>query len=311
MNEDIQPMQPTMTDRILAQAEGQVRRRSNLWRDAWYRLIRNKLAVLGLIMVSFLLFLTIFGPLIAPREERDKFNYGRAQEPPSREFWLGTDFESRDMFNRLIWGARVSVTVGLFTQIIVLLIGVPIGAIAGYFGGRVDNFLMRFVDVMYAFPTLLFVILVMTWLGPKFGRGLFIIFLAIGLVQWVTLSRLVRGQFLSLREKEYVKAARVAGTGGFSLITRHLLPNSLTPIIVAVTFGVPTAIFTEATLSFFGVGISPPTPSWGQMVGQYQIYLRSSPHMAVLPALCIAFTMLGFTFLGDGLRDALDPKMNR
>ena len=166
---------------------------------------------------------------------------------------------------------------------------------------------MRFVDIMYAFPALLFVILIMTWRG----RGLFNIFLAIGLVTWVTLARLVRGQFLSLREKEFVKAARVSGTGGFSLVTRHLLPNALTPIIVAVTFGIPTAIFTEATLSFFGVGISPPTPSWGQMVGQYQVYLRSSPHMAILPAVCIAFTMLGFTFLGDGLRDALDPKMNR
>src|SRR5581483_9446849 len=170
----------------------------------------------------------------------------------------------------------------------------------------IDNLLMRFVDIWYAVPTLLFAILVMVMLG----RGLFNMFLAIGFVQWVTLARLVRGQFLSLREKEFVKAARVAGTGGFSQITRHLLPNALTPIIVAITFGIPQAIFTEATLSFIGIGINPPTPSWGQMVGQYGVYLQSSPHMAIFPSIALALVMLGFTFLGDGLRDALDPLMN-
>ena len=302
-----QPSEVVAGGVLFTDQEAQVRRRSNLWADAFHRLIRNKLAVLGMIMVSFLLFLTIFGPYLPGLKDRDRFNFGHAQEPPSRRFLLGTDLESRDMLTRLIWGARVSITVGLFTQGIILVLGLTVGSIAGYFGGRVDNLLMRFVDIMYAFPTLLFVILIMTWLGP----GLFNIFLAIGLVQWVTLSRLVRGQFLSLKEKEFIKAARVSGTGGFGLITRHLLPNALTPIIVAVTFGIPQAIFTEATLSFFGVGIRPPTPSWGQMVGAYQVYLRSSPHMAVLPAVAIGFTMLAFTFLGDGLRDALDPKMNR
>jgi ABC-type dipeptide/oligopeptide/nickel transport system permease subunit len=211
------------------------------------------------------------------------------------------------MFTRLIYGARVAILVGLCTQGIILVIGITVGAVAGYFGGWVDNLLMRVVDVWYAVPALLFAIMIMVMLG----QGLFNLFLAIGLIQWVTLSRLVRGQFLSLREKEFVKAARVSGTGGFSIVMRHLLPNALTPIIVAVTFGIPLAIFTEATLSFFGVGINPPTPSWGQMVGQYQVYLRSAPHMAIFPALCIAVTMLAFTFLGDGLRDALDPKMNR
>jgi oligopeptide transport system permease protein len=287
--------------------EAQVLRRSNLWVDAFHRLMRNKLAVLGLAMVIILLFLTLFGPYLPGLKDRDKPDFANKQVAPNSEFLLGTDLAGRDMLTRLIWGARVSITVGLFTQIIIVAIGVTIGAVAGYAGGWADNILMRFVDVMYAFPTLLFVILIMTMRG----RGLFNIFLAIGLVGWVTLARLVRAQFLSLREKEFIKAAKVSGTGGFGLITRHLLPNALTPIIVAVTFGIPTAIFTEATLSFFGVGISPPTPSWGQMVGEYQVYLQSSPHMAILPAMCIAFTMLGFTFLGDGLRDALDPKMNR
>jgi len=290
----------------LAGQEAQVRRRSNLWVDAARRLVQNKLGMVGVAMVTFLLLMAIFGPLVAPKE-RDKIYFGHQQEPPSKEFRLGTDFESRDMLTRLIYGARVAVIVGLFTQVIILAVGVTVGAIAGYFGGRVDNILMRFVDVWYAVPALLFAILMMMVLG----RGLWQLFLAIGLVQWVTLSRLVRGQLLSLREKEFVKAARVAGTPGASIILRHLLPNSLTPIIVAITFGIPTAIFTEATLSFFGVGINPPTPSWGQMVGAYQPYLRSAPHMVIFPSLCIAFTMLGFTFFGDGLRDALDPKMNR
>jgi oligopeptide transport system permease protein len=287
-------------------AEAEVRRRSNLWRDAAIRFFQNKLGMVGLFMVVFLVLVAIFGPMFAPKE-RDRIYFGHQQEAPSSEFWAGTDFESRDMFTRLIYGARVALIVGLCTQVIILLIGIPIGAIAGYFGGRVDTILMRVVDIWYAIPALLFAILLMIVLG----RGLWQLFLAIGLVQWVTLSRLVRGNFLSLREKEFVKAARVAGTGNGNIITKHLLPNSMTPIIVAVTFGIPTAIFTEATLSFFGIGINPPTPSWGQMVGQYAAYLRSAPHMAIFPALCIAYTMLGFTFFGDGMRDALDPKMNR
>ncbi len=291
---------------LFAEEEATVRRRSNLWRDAFYRLIRNKLAVVGLFMVAILLFIAAFAPALMPKE-RDKIFYGHQQESPNREFLLGTDFESRDMLSRLIYGARVAVVVGVLTQVIIVLIGVTIGAIAGYFGGRMDNLLMRFVDIWYAVPTLLFAILIMV----KLGRGQTNLVMAIAFVQWVTLCRLVRGQFLSLREKDFLKAARVAGTGGFGLITRHLLPNALTPIIIAVTFGIPQAIFTEATLSFFGVGINPPTPSWGQMVGAYQQYLRSAPHMAVFPAICIAYTMLAFTFLGDGLRDAFDPKMNR
>jgi ABC-type dipeptide/oligopeptide/nickel transport system permease subunit len=301
-----QPSDALATSPALAGQEAEVRRRSNLWLDAARRLAQNKLGMVGAGMVLFLLFVAIFGPYFAPKE-RDRIYFGHQQEAPSREFWLGTDFESRDMLTRLIYGARVAVVVGLFTQFIIVAIGVTVGAIAGYFGGRVDNVLMRFVDVWYAVPALLFAIMLMMVLG----QGLWQLFLAIGLVQWVTLARLTRGNLLSLREKEFVKAARVAGTAGSSVILRHLLPNSMTPIIVAVTFGIPTAIFTEATLSFFGVGINPPTPSWGQMVGAYQPYMRSAPHMVILPALCIAYTMLGFTFFGDGLRDALDPKMNR
>ncbi len=291
---------------LAAQEQELVRRRSNLWRDAFYRLIRNKLAVIGLVLVLALVLVAAFGPMVTPKG-RDTIYYGHQQEPPSSQFWLGTDFESRDMLSRLIYGARVAILVGLCTQVIILLLGITVGAFAGYFGGWVDNALMRVVDVWYAVPTLLFAIMIMVMLG----QGLFNLFLAIGLIQWVTLSRLVRAQLLSLREKEFVKAARVSGSGGMTITVRHLLPNALTPIIIAVTFGIPQAIFTEATLSFFGIGINPPTPSWGQMVGQYQVYLRSAPHMAIFPAVCIAVTMLAFTFFGDGLRDALDPKMNK
>jgi oligopeptide transport system permease protein len=209
------------------------------------------------------------------------------------------------VLSRMIYGARVSMLVGLGAQIIVVLIGVPIGLVSGYVGGRVDLLLTRFVDVMYAFPRLLFVILVMSMLGA----GLMNIFIAIGFTGWVGIARQTRAQVLSIKEKEFVEGARALGSGFWRMMGRHLLPNALTPIVVSVTFGVPEAIFTEAALSFIGVGINPPTPSWGQMVGENQQFLRSYWHLCVFPSIAIAVTMLAFTFFGDGVRDALDPKM--
>ncbi|HTE84367.1 MAG TPA: ABC transporter permease, partial [Dehalococcoidia bacterium] len=185
--------------------------------------------------------------------------------------------------------------------------GISIGALSGFYGGRLDTLVMRFVDVVYTIPSLLLAILLM----ESLGRSLWHLCIAIGIVSWPTIARLVRAQFLSLRERDFVKAARVAGTSDFKIILRHMLPNALTPIIVAVTFAIPQAIFTEAALSFAGIGINPPTPSWGQMVGQYEVYIQSSPWMSVPPAAAIAVTMLAFTFFGDGLRDALDPRMNK
>jgi oligopeptide transport system permease protein len=205
----------------------------------------------------------------------------------------------------MIYGARVSMLVGLGAQVIVVLIGVPIGALSGYVGGRVDLVLTRFVDVMYAFPRLLFVILVMSMLGA----GLTNIFIAIGLTGWVGIARQTRAQVLAIKEKEFVDGARALGAGFGRLLRRHILPNALTPIVVAVTFGIPEAIFTEAALSFIGVGINPPTPSWGQMVGEGQQFIRSYWHLCVFPSIAIAVTMLSFTFFGDGVRDALDPKL--
>jgi oligopeptide transport system permease protein len=277
---------------------------SSLWRDAWRRLIRNKLAVAGGVTVVVLCLLAVFADFIAPRSYT-KADFGRIYEFPSRDFPLGTDQLGRDVLSRMIYGARVSMLVGLGAQIIVVLIGVPIGLVSGYVGGRVDLLLTRFVDVMYAFPRLLFVILVMSMLGA----GLLNIFIAIGLTGWVGIARQTRAQVLSIKEKEFVEGARALGSGFWRIMGRHLLPNALTPIVVSVTFGIPEAIFTEAALSFIGVGINPPTPSWGQMVGENQQFLRSYWHLCVFPSIAIAVTMLAFTFFGDGVRDALDPKM--
>jgi ABC-type dipeptide/oligopeptide/nickel transport system permease subunit len=299
----------TLTD-LGSGGESSARKQASLWGDAWRRLIRNKLAVIGLVIVVSFTVIALLAPVIAPYGESEVIAPEYIGETkgltPSWTFPFGVDLNGRDLFSRMMYGARVSLVVGVLSQIIVLVIGVPIGAIAGYYGGQTDNILMRLVDVVYAIPQLLLVLMIVNWRGP----GLTNIFLAIGLVGWVTITRLVRGQFLSLREQEYVKASKVAGANGLYIIGRHLLPNSLTPIIVALTFGVPTAIFTEAALSFVGVGIRPPQASWGQMVGEGQAFVRSYSHLLLFPTLAIGLTMLGFTFLGDGLRDALDPKGN-
>jgi oligopeptide transport system permease protein len=282
------------------------RKQRSLWGDAWRRLTKNKLAVIGLIIVVTFVVMAILAPVLAPYGQAEVVDHRLARTGPTWAFPLGLDQNGRDIFSRLLYGARISLVVGVLAQALVLLIGIPVGAFAGYHGGRVDNAIMRGVDVVYAIPQLL---LVMIFLGV-FGPGLFNIFIAIGLVGWVTEARLVRGQFLSLREQEYVSAARVAGASNGHIIRKHLLPNSLTPIIVALTFGIPTAIFIEAALSFVGVGILPPQASWGQMVGEASQpgYIQTDPYMLLFPVLAIGMTMLGFTFLGDGLRDALDVR---
>jgi ABC-type dipeptide/oligopeptide/nickel transport system permease subunit len=277
---------------------------SGLWRDAWRRLLRNKLAVVGGVTVVILCLLAIFADFVAPYSYT-KPNFNRLNEFPSKDYPLGTDQLGRDSLSRMIYGARVSMLVGLGAQVIVVLIGVPIGLLSGFLGGRVDVVLTRLVDVMYAFPRLLFVILIMSMLGA----GLTNIFIAIGLTGWVGIARQTRAQVLSIKEKEFVEGARALGAGFLRQLFRHVLPSALTPIVVSVTFGIPEAIFTEAALSFIGVGINPPTPSWGQMVGENQQFLLSYWHLCVFPSIAIAITMLSFTFFGDGVRDALDPKM--
>jgi oligopeptide transport system permease protein len=307
------------TETLRAGAIARPRASTSLWRDGFGRLRKNKLAMVGLVMVLLLIFIALFGPILAPYPYQDQdlvpviANGGRPVPPMTAGHMFGTDQIGRDLLSRLMDGARISMSVAVVVQIVVLLIGVPVGALAGWFGGRLDNFLMRLVDVMYAFPDLLFIILLtVAFRETPFGKamdGLLLVFIAIGLTSWVTVARLVRGQLLALKETEFVEAARAIGVSDRRIVTRHLLPNGLSPIIVAVTLGIPSAILAEATLAYIGIGVQAPRASWGSLVADGQVVLRSSPWLVVFPALCIATGLISFTFLGDGLRDALDPKL--
>ena len=282
-----------------------------LWSDALQRFRRNRLAIAGAVLIAVLVLIAFGSPLLVhlgiiqdPIKQHVEFI---ESSPGQNGFAIGSDELGRDTFARLLFGSRVSLAVGILVQAIILPIGLAIGLAAGYFGGRIDNLLMRFTDIWYAFPDLLFVLVVVSVFGPS----LLTIFGAIALVNWVGLARLVRGQVLSIKEKEFVEAARSSGSSPAKLILKHLLPNSLGPIIVTLTFGIPNAIFLEAVLSFLGVGIQPPTPTWGQMVFDGYEAIYANPTSVVFPALAIGFTLLAFTFVGDGLRDALDPRMRR
>jgi len=284
-----------------------------LWKDAWQRFRRNPIAVIGLFLVVVVTLLAIFARIAFTFHIPVLQDY-LAQDPAHADLgWfspghlLGSDYLGRDILSRLLYGAGISLTIGVLTQVIYLIIGAAVGLTAGYFGGRVDNLLMRFVDVWYAFPDLLFLLVVVS----VFGSSLFVIFIAIGLIYWVDLARLIRGQVLSIKEKEFVEGARAAGSSPMKIILRHLVPNSLGPVIVSLTFGIPRAIFLEATLSFLGAGIVPPTPSWGVMIQQGYDSVFAHPEEVLSPAIAIALTMLSFSFIGDGLRDSLDPRMRR
>jgi oligopeptide transport system permease protein len=277
-----------------------------LWRDALRRLLRNKLAVAGMVVIASILVIAALAdvlPLPDPTYQFPASSYAR----PSLAHPFGTDNVGRDVLSRLVHGARVSLSVALFAQAIILAVGLTIGGLAGFLGGRVDNWLMRFTDVFYAFPDLLFVIIITTALGASLTN----IFLAIGLVNWTDLARLVRGQLLTLRERDFVSAARSLGASAPRIIIQHLLPNAAGPIIVRLTYGIPQAIFTEAVLSFIGLGVRPPQASWGTMIQQGNEAIFSAPHLVLFPGIAIALTMLAFNFLGDGLRDALDPQNTR
>jgi len=279
------------------------RRQRGLWSDAWRRLSANRLAMAGLAYVLLLVLVAIFADLIAPFDPIYVRSH-KAFQPPNELYWWGADDLGRDIFSRMVYGTRISLTVGLVAQMAILAIGIPIGAIAAYAGGRVDNILMRITDVFYAFPDLLFAIIIMVWLGPS----VFNVIVAISIVSWTGMARLVRGQLLSLKEREFVLAARCVGVPPSRILVRHLLPNALGPVIVSVTFGIPGAIFTEAALSFIGIGVKPPAPSWGTMVERGFAAIFAHPYQVAIPCAVIAATMMAFSFLGDGLRDALDPR---
>jgi oligopeptide transport system permease protein len=275
-----------------------------LWRDAAMRFSRNKLSIGSLVLVIFLTFIAIFASVLAPKGY-DNQVYSEAWQFPSSDHVMGTDPFGRDVLVRIIYGARISLTVAAVVNLASLAVGMPIGALAGWFGGAFDYALMRIVDVMSAFPTLLFAILLLSILGS----GMINLFIAMSVTSWIGIARLVRGQVLSLREQDYTMAATSLGATNWHIIRKHMLPNSLTPIIVALTLGIPTAIMTEAGLSFLGIGVNPPTPSWGKMLNEYLPYMQTYGYLSVFPAVMIAITMYAFTLFGDGLRDALDPSL--
>jgi len=297
------------------------RKQRSLWGDALYRLFRNKAAVAGLIVIVSAFLIAILAPLIAPYNPIEIPKNPASQMQPlwtgskytDARYLLGTDFLGRDIVSRLIFASRISMVVGFVPTAIVFGLGVTVGMTAGFFGGWLDQLLMRFTDIIYAFPDFLFLlIIVASFRASPFGKlldGLMLIFVAIAIVGWVGVARLTRGQVLALKEREFVEAARSVGATPRRIMTKHLLPNALAPLIVTAAFAVPNAILGEATLSFLGVGIIPPTPSWGQMINEGFPLFSANPWAVVLPAICISIVMLAFTFVGDGLRDALDPRM--
>jgi oligopeptide transport system permease protein len=311
----------------VAQATPVVRaeKAQGLWTDAVSRLLQNRAATASLLFIGALLLVAAAAPWLAPYAY-DAQHLDRTWQSPSAQHLLGTDAFGRDVLSRLIYGARVSLTVAIIAQVIILVIGVPLGLLAGYFGGWVDNAIMRVVDALFSLPDVLIVIVLMAFIKQGLGQansgplgalggldsatgGLTGVLIGIGLTYWLTVCRVVRAQVLALREHEYIVAARALGAGPTRIIHAHIAPNCLAPVIVAASLGVPAAIMLEAGLSFLGLGISPPMPSWGIMVADGIEALRAYPHAIIAPCAALSLTLLAFNFLGDGLRDALDPLM--
>jgi oligopeptide transport system permease protein len=290
----------------LGPAVTSIRPTTTYGQDAWRRLKKNKLAMAGLYTVVFIIVVAVVGPWVSHVSYSDQ-NLMQTNQPPDAEHWFGTDSLGRDLFIRVLYGARISLAIGIVASLINLTIGVVYGGIAGFLGGRIDRIMMNIVDILYSIPVLLYVILLMVILKP----GLTNIFIALGIAYWLRMARIVRGQILSLKEQEYVLAARTIGAGNWRILFRHLIPNSMGPIIITMTLAIPEAIFTEAFLSFIGLGVAAPMASWGVLASEGVTSLRSYPFQLFFPAMAISITMLAFNFLGDGLRDALDPRMRR
>ncbi len=278
--------------------------------DSIGRLLKNRLALVGVVVIATLVIVAIFAPLISPHDPNAQDCATGALRGPGGGHLLGTDANCRDVLSRLMYGARISLAVGILSQLVIVLIALPIGVAAAMGGRTADNLLMRFTDMVYAFPDLLAIILLREALrGTNVpGGDVTVLIFAISVVGWVTVARVVRAQMLSYKEREFVLAARAMGASGFQIVRTHLLPNVIGPVIVVLTFGVPLAIFAESALSFIGVGVAPPTPTWGRMVDAGYQSIFAVPMLAVYPAIAISLTMMAFTFLGDGLRDALDPR---
>lgn len=277
----------------------------SLYVDAWHRLLKNKAAVTGLVVLLVMAVLVIIGPMLS-HWDHEIPDWDHYSSPPSLEtgHWFGTDALGRDLFVRTLIGGQISLLVGIISTLVSLLIGISYGAVAGYFGGRVDNVMMRIVDAIYAMPFMFFVILLMV----IFGRNIFLIFVAIGAINWLDMARIVRGQTLSLKNKNFVEAARASGAREAQIIRRHIIPNLLGVVIVYVTLTIPQVILVESFLSFLGLGVQEPLTSWGALVNEGAQELETAPWSLLFPATFLAMTLFAFNFLGDGLRDALDPK---
>ena len=279
---------------------------ASLWSDAWRRLRRNRLALAGVIYLTLLVAVALVSLVYTPYR-MSEVGLGIPYTHPNHQFLFGTDSLGRDVLSRLMVGSQVSLVVGVGTQLVVLAVGVPIGLMAGYFRGWFDQVVTFIINLFYGIPDLLVALLLVFLLGPSLTN----IIIAIAVTRWMDMARLVRGQALSLREREFIEAARAAGARPAKILLGHILPNALGPIIVQATFGVPSAILFEAFLSFLGLGVPPPMPSWGSMAAEGIAAIRIAPHIVIAPAIALSLTLMAFNFLGDGLRDALDPRQRR
>ncbi len=275
----------------------------SLWADARRRLLRNRAAVASMIVLGLIALACVFGPLVLPYA-LDEIFWDAILAPPSEAHWLGTDANGRDLLVRILHGGRVSLMVGLVATMVSLVIGVIYGATAGYVGGSADNLMMRFVDTLYSLPFMFFVILLMVF----FGRNIVLIFVAIGAVEWLDMARIVRGQTLSIKRKEYIEAAHASGVSTFNIIRRHVIPNTLGPVVVYMTLTVPKVILLESFLSFLGLGVQEPMTSWGVLISEGASNMENASWMLIYPAIFLALTLFAMNFIGDGIRDALDPR---
>ncbi|MDA7735917.1 ABC transporter permease [Porticoccaceae bacterium] len=279
---------------------------SSLWLDAWIKLGKNRLALSGLVILLFLIVVSLLTPWIAPYSYEEQ-NLMLGATAPSAAHWLGTDIFGRDMLTRIMYGGRVSLMVGFIATAVALVIGILWGAVAGFVGGRLDAVMMRIVDIMYALPFMIFIVLLMV----VFGRNILLLFVAIGAVEWLTMARIVRGQVMTLRKQEFVEAAYSMGLSKWAIIRRHIIPNTLGPVIVYTTLTIPSVMLLEAFLSFLGLGIQPPQSSWGLLINYGVETMEEYPWLLIFPGITLSLTLFALNFLGDGLRDALDPRASK
>ena len=280
------------------------KRHEGLLNEFWYRFSRNRLAVAGSLLVLLLFVVSFLAPLLSPYDP-GAINLKEVLSPPSKDHLLGTDQLGRDVLSRMIWGSRISLKVGFVATGIAILIGTLLGALSGYYRGIIDSLIMRLVDIMLCFPTFFLILAVIAFLEPSIWN----IMIIIGLTGWMGITRLVRADFITLREREFVQAARVIGAGDSRIIFIHMLPNAMASILVAATLGIAGAILTESALSFLGIGVQPPTPSWGNMLTAGKDNIDIAWWLSLFPGLAILLTVLGFNLLGEGIRDSLDPRL--